>query len=215
MKTIFKVSMLLVAGILLSQFAYAELLDAITIVDEEEVPFTIGKIALEGNGCPDGSATTVLSPDGNELAIMFSDFTAETGARPYDYANCNVAIPITADQGYTIGLVGVDYRGLALIPSGGMGRLSREYFFAGEHSDRITDNIPPRNMFDEFFFEDSFITDFGTVPWTDCGESTIARSNATIMVMAPPNSPMPAMMSVFSEDWDVSILLHLEHKRCN
>lgn len=210
MKTIFKVGILFVMGLLISQFAYAEYAEPIIIADTNEAPFSLGKVTYNGNGCPAGSATAVLSPDGNELSVMFSEFTAQTGSTPYAYSNCNIAIPIDLPPGIMVGLMGIDYRGLAMIPRGGFGRLSREYFFAGDSGPKLTNDIKVYDTFYEFLYED----ELEVISWTDCGESTILRNNTTAMVMAPPNSPMPAMMSVFSEDWDISVEYHLIWEPC-
>jgi hypothetical protein len=174
-------------------------------------PFTMGEPVIEGNGCPRGSYRVLLSPDGSELTLFFSEFTAMTDeTHDYDFSNCNIAIPIDLPTGIMVGLVGVDYRGLAFIPSGGTGTLSREYFFAGTHSPPSVSSITVYDQFQEFLFED----DLPFAAWTECGDDVIVRSNATVTVTKSPTSSQNALMSVFSEYWDVSILFHLVWKYC-
>jgi hypothetical protein len=175
------------------------------------LPFTMGEPVIEGNGCPSGSYEVMLNPDGSELALFFSEFTAMTDAtHDYDFSNCNIAIPIDLPNGIMVGLVGIDYRGLAFIPSGGTGVLSREHFFAGTHSPSLVSSISVYDQFQPFLFED----EFPFVAWTKCGEDVIVRSNSTIMVTKSPTSSRDALMGVFSEYWDVSILFHLVWKYC-
>jgi hypothetical protein len=185
----------------MTQFAFAE----------STAPFIVGYPIVQGNGCPDGTYSVVLSPDGTEMSILFSAFTAETDAdHSYDFANCNIAIPIDVPTGVTVGLVGIDYRGLAYIPNGGFGTLSREYFFAGKQGSQIVSVIEEYDEFYEFYYDD----DLPFVLWSNCGDDLIARSNATIMVTRQHESRNQALMTVFSEDWDVSILFHLVWRYC-
>ncbi|MBN1984029.1 MAG: DUF4360 domain-containing protein [Chitinivibrionales bacterium] len=185
----------------ITQFAFAE----------DTAPFSIGDPTVDGNGCPDGTYSVILSPDGTELSILFSDFTAETDEdHRYDFSNCNIAVPIEVPSGITVGLLGVDYRGIAFIPSGGLGMLTREYFFAGTRGPRKTSLINTYNEFYEFYYPDELVF----AAWTECGDDIIARSNATVYVSRPFNSYDEALMSVFSEDWDVSIIFNLVWKYC-
>lgn len=183
----------------------------ILAVAEDDVPFTIGEPTVEGNGCPQGSYEVVLSPDGNELSVLFSMFTAETSeTESFNFTNCNVAVPIDVPAGITVGLLGVDYRGLAFIPTDGTGIISREYFFAGRQGPRISSSIPVYDEFYEFFYADEL-----TFPaWTDCGDPVTARSNTSMYVTKPAGSPVDAMMSLFSEDWDIYIKFNLAWDYC-
>ncbi|MBN1984030.1 MAG: DUF4360 domain-containing protein [Chitinivibrionales bacterium] len=174
-------------------------------------PFTVGEAVVTGNGCPSGSYNVILSADRSELTILYSEFTAMTDeTHSHDFSNCNIAIPIDLSSGIMVGLVGVDYRGIAFIPSGGTGTFSREHFFAGTHSPPSTSSITEHDQFQEFLFED----DFPVVAWTECGDDTIVRSNATIMVTNSPTSTNKAFMSVSSERWNISMLFHLVWKYC-
>jgi hypothetical protein len=178
---------------------------------EEISPFDLGDPVVQGNGCPEGTYDVLLSPDGTELTLLFNSFTAETDSSSiFDFANCNIAIPLNVPKGITVGLLGVDYRGIAYIPSGGTGTISREYFFAGERGVKQTDRIKVYDDFYEFLYPD----ELPVVSWTGCGDSTIARSNATIYVTKPSRSAVDSIMSLFSEDWDLSVLFHLEWKHC-
>lgn len=198
------ISMVLLAIFIIPQIGFAD-------DEEEEVPFLLGDPVAEGNGCPEGSYSVVLSPDGNELSILFSAFTAMTDEENiYDFSNCNIAIPIDVEPGISIGLAGIDYRGLSYIPTGGVGMLYREYFFAGAQGPMITSSVNVFDQYYNFFYSD----DFEFVIWTECGDDVIARSNATIFAFRPYTSDIQALMTVFSEDWDVSIKFHLTWQPC-
>lgn len=209
MQNIIKLTVLILMFVVpASAFAEEEL---IPITEEEAVPFTIGAPIAQGNGCPDGTYDVVLSPDGNELTVLFSSFTAETNeTENFNFSNCNIAVPIEVPAGITIGLFGVDYRGMAFIPTDGTGIISREYFFAGVRGPQINSAIPVYDEFYEFFYPDEV-----TIPvWTRCGDDVTARSNTTMYVSKPADSPVDAFISMFSEDWTIDILFHLTWEYC-
>jgi hypothetical protein len=171
----------------------------------EEPPFVIGEPVIVGNGCPEGSYEVVLSRDSHVLSVYFKMFSAKTDdANTYDFANCNIAIPIEVPAGITVGLAGVDYRGIAYIPSGGRGVVSREHFFAGEQSKRITSYINTYDKFHDIFYPH----EVGSVVWSKCGDDVIARSNATIFVSRPLDSEVNA------QDYGAAIQFHIQWKEC-
>jgi Domain of unknown function (DUF4360) len=47
-----------------------------------------------GNGCPDGSASVSVSPDGQELTILFDKFVAQGNVSAQARKSCNLSIPI-------------------------------------------------------------------------------------------------------------------------
>ncbi|MDY6900480.1 MAG: DUF4360 domain-containing protein, partial [Cyanobacteriota bacterium] len=47
-----------------------------------------------GNGCPDGSASVTVSPDGQELTLLFDKFIAEGNNPRESRKSCNLTIPI-------------------------------------------------------------------------------------------------------------------------
>lgn len=204
-KQIEKILGILIIMSVIPALAFADL-------SEPEVPFSLGMPEVQGSGCPDAdSVTAVLSEDGDELTIMFNQFEAATTPdQPFDFSNCNVAVPIDVPAGMMVSLLGVDYRGLAFIPEGGMGRFSREYFFGGNKSRPVYTYIEEMGTFKEFLFEDSVLAGARS----NCGDPVIARSNATLMVSRPYDSVEEAFMSMFSEDWTLNILFHLQWERC-
>ena len=201
----------------ITQFSFADDTDTDSDMgtDTDTTPpfvINIEDIIVQGNGCPEGTYSVALSPDGTELSVLYSAFTAETDATHFfDFANCNIAIPIDVPDGITINLLGIDYRGLALIPSGGTGTLSRDYFFAGTQGPHLSSSVDIYDMFYQFYYSDEIPFEI----WSECGDDVIARSNVTIFVTRPIfNSPGEAMMTLFSIDYELSVLFHLEWEHC-
>ncbi|MFM6282235.1 MAG: DUF4360 domain-containing protein, partial [Dolichospermum sp.] len=55
-----------------------------------------------GNGCPEGSASVNVSPDGQELTLLFDKFIAEGNKSQESRKSCNLSIPIQVPQGFQI-----------------------------------------------------------------------------------------------------------------
>ena len=76
-----------------------------------------------GTGCPAGTASVVLSPSEDQISILFDSFVAEAGGatrRTVDRKACDLGIPITIPQGYSVAVVQTDFRGFNLVAAGGM-----------------------------------------------------------------------------------------------
>jgi hypothetical protein len=73
--------------------------------------------ARAGNGCPEGSYSTTVSPDGNAATFLFDDLHATTGNGPGGTRiRCRVSAPVESKRGYSV--FSVDYRGFAVQDDG-------------------------------------------------------------------------------------------------
>lgn len=158
---------------------------------------------LIGTGCPDGSFLINSTPSGDEISILFQNYTAQTGSsESFDYADCNIALTLEFEEGLTIGLIGIDYRGFSRMAEGSTGTFYRQYFFAGEigNDSMVTYDSGDNGM---FFEEDDILAGV----WSPCGETdTIARANTSIWVEGSDSMLKLATMDtsteiVFFFDW--------------
>lgn len=98
--------------------------------DSESVPgLTMHQPSYSGTGCPDGSATAVLTADGRTLSVLFDSYVAEAGnhvGTTRVAKGCQVNIPFSVPAGYAVQVVKMDYRGFTSLPQG-----SRSTFGAG------------------------------------------------------------------------------------
>lgn len=91
--------------------------------------------AQVSNGCPEGSYSIVMSPDGTTLSILFDQFTVDssaiaTGATPRKV--CRISSPLTLPANYSVGVYKVDYRGFAKLTAKQGAELDIQYFL-GPH----------------------------------------------------------------------------------
>ncbi|BAT56356.1 hypothetical protein NOS3756_53610 [Nostoc sp. NIES-3756] len=126
-----------------------------------------------GNGCPDGSASVSVSPDGQELTILFDKFIAEGNKSTERRKSCNMSIPIKVPQGFQISLYDADYRGY-VAPST-TARLRAEYFFAGQRGPVFSRTFRGET---DYNVRDQLATVADV--WSRCGDSTNMRVNAAM-----------------------------------
>lgn len=126
-----------------------------------------------GSGCPERSASVSVSPDGQELTVLFDKFSALGNDPSQSRKSCNLSIPIKVPEGYQISLYDADYRGY-VAPSTS-GTLRAEYFFAGNRGPVFQRTFNGENNYN---VRDSLATVADV--WSACGDSTNMRVNASM-----------------------------------
>ena len=97
--------------------------------------FGIESIAYSGSGCPEGSATSTITPDGTTLSLGFSKFAVEAGPgidRGERARSCKLHVKLRVPKDVTYSLVSVDYRGFASLEDGVRADRASTYHFTGE-----------------------------------------------------------------------------------
>jgi Domain of unknown function (DUF4360) len=126
-----------------------------------------------GSGCPANSASVSVSPDGQELSVLFDKFTALGNDPAQSRKSCNLSIPIKVPQGFQISLYDADYRGY--VAPATSGTLRAEYFFAGNRGPVFQRTFNGENNYN---VRDSLATVADV--WSACGDSTNMRVNASM-----------------------------------
>lgn len=82
-----------------------------------------------GSGCPPGSVGSVLSPDQNEVSLLFDQFLVEAGQeKPRDSRGCRIQMELKISNGnYRLRVDDVDFRGAVIIPRGASASLSARH----------------------------------------------------------------------------------------
>ena len=180
-----------------------------------EAQIKLGQPSYGGNGCPAGSASVSITEDGKTMSVLFDQFSAEAGnttGRRIDRKSCNLRVPIKVPQGYSVALIGIDYRGFNAIPgSGAYTEFNAEYFYAGSRGPRFTRRFqgPQSN---EYLINNKLIAT--NLVWSQCGAEVIFGINAAATAMA--NTQMQqTMMIVDSADITAGLLYQFSWRRCN
>lgn len=179
-----------------------------------EAQIRLGQPSYGGNGCPAGTASVSVTDDGSTMSVLFDSFKAEAGnttGRRIDRSSCNLRVPIQVPQGYSVALIGVDYRGFNAVPgNGAYTEFNAEYFYAGARGPRFTKRfVGP--MSDSYLINNKLIAT--NMVWSPCGQEVIFSINAAATAMA--NSQMQqTMMIVDSADISAGILYQFSFRRC-
>ena len=167
-----------------------------------------------GNGCPQGTASAVLSPDKTSLSILFDRYSAEAGrsaGKSLDRKTCNIAIPVHVPNGISVSLFQIDYRGFTSVPQGGSCKLNVDYFFAGQSGPSYQKTfLGPVNT--DYTARNTLAV--GAVAWSPCGGDLNLRTSASLYVVTNQFNQQ-AMSTVDSMDTKASILYQIQWRRCN
>lgn len=172
----------------------------------------LGYPGYGGNGCPQGSASVSLSPDNQQLSILFDSYLVQTGGGgpTVDRKTCNLSIPVTVPNGYSFSIIQADYRGFNSLPRGARSQLSVEYFFAGSRGVRTMKSfMGPLN--DAYQSTDRLGAE--AVVWSACGAQTIMRVN-TSMTQFGSRWGEDALSTVDSADFSSGLVYHIQFRRC-
>jgi Domain of unknown function (DUF4360) len=155
-----------------------------------------------GNGCPSGSASVSVSPDGQELTILFDKFIALGNDPVNSRKSCNLSIPITVPQGFQVSLYDADYRGY--VAPNTSGTLRAEYFFAGSRGPVFQRTF---NGEANYSATDSLVTMANV--WSRCGDSLNMRVNASMAARGAGQATV--------DSFDLShrgLVYHIKYRAC-
>lgn len=173
----------------------------------------LGQPAYGGNGCPQGTASAVLSPDRKTLSVLFDNYQATAGrgtGRTLDRKSCNLAVPVHVPQGLSVSLFQMDYRGFNDLPRGGSSRFSVEYFFAGQRGPSTAKDFYG-SLNDEYLITNQVAAT--ALVWSPCGADTNLRINSSMQVRTN-SANEQAMATVDSADIRSGIVYHVQWRRC-
>jgi hypothetical protein len=177
-------------------------------------PIRLGIPSYNGTGCPAGSVSANVSPDNQELSILFGSFQVESGGmtgKTVDRKSCQVSIPVQVPQGFSVSMIKIDYRGYHRVPLNASGTFDVEYFFAGSNGPQYRKTFIGAS--DGNFTLNNRVTAVSTV-WSACGANVNLRTNTSIAVQTN-NLNEQSMLTLDSADISSGIVYQLQWKRCD
>lgn len=79
----------------------------------------IQSLQAVGSGCPAGSYSANISPDGQTFSLLLDNFVASsTMQNPIARYNCELKVNFYVPRGWTFAVLGADYRGFAYAENG-------------------------------------------------------------------------------------------------
>lgn len=175
-------------------------------------------LAQEANGCPDGSYSVVMSPDGTSLSILFDQFTVESGvtsasARPRKV--CRISAPLNLPENYSVGVYKVDYRGFAKLVAKQEAALDVQYFLGPNDNQRgrVFKRKVKGPHEDDFLFTETIGA--GQMKRAGCGIAAILNVGITLSLDGDLRAG-DAMSSLDTTDAAPSgaLVYHLDFRKC-
>jgi hypothetical protein len=170
--------------------------------------------AINGSGCPAGTASVSTLPDNTGFKVTYRDFLAQAGGNsgPTDFRkNCQISLEIHFPQGFTFAIAKADYRGRAHLQAGATALHRTNYYFQGssdntfaEHSFAGPLNAP---------WQSTDITAIAALIFAPCGVSRNLNVNTELRV-DDGTSKGVSSMSMRSSDGDIDTIFHVHWKRC-
>ena len=93
----------------------------------------IGTPRILGTNCSSQNSSVALSPDGNELSLIYDDYRVGTDrSQNLKSSHCTLILPLTLPAGYHLKITKADYRGFNSLPEKSSSEFLAEYRFEGE-----------------------------------------------------------------------------------
>lgn len=174
--------------------------------------------AQETNGCPKGSYSIVMSPDGTTLSILFDQFTVEnssTSVSGMQRKVCRISSPLNLPANYSIGVYKVDYRGFAKLAAKQETQLDVQYFLGpqdNEHGRVFKRKIKGPHESDYLFSEN---IGAGQMKRVGCGAAAVLNVGITLSLNGDLRAG-GAMASLDTADAGPggALVYHLDLKKC-
>lgn len=172
---------------------------------------SLGDPVYGGNGCPQGTASAVVSPDGKSLSILFDEYMVEAqGKTTVARKSCNLAIPVNIPNGFSVSIIGVDYRGYVSLPQGASARFSTEYFFAGVKGPSYARDFLG-SYDDEYTITNQLAV--SALVWSACGAQPNLRINTSMLSRTNSKKEL-ALATVDSVDVSAGLIYHFQFRKC-
>lgn len=171
---------------------------------------SLGQPSYGGSGCPAGSASASVSPDGSALSVLFDSYTVEAGGSNPRVArkSCNLSIPVKVPNGMSVSLISADYRGFTDLPAGADARLDTEYFFGGSRGPAFSHAFRGR-LSNTYTQRHGLLA--GAAVWSACGADVNLRVNSGLTVSSTGTA---ALATVDSADFSAGMVYHLQYRSC-
>ena len=175
----------------------------------------LGTPTYNGSGCALGTVSANLSPDAQELSILFSSFQAQAGGssgNTVDRKNCSISLPVLVPGGFSVSVIKTDYRGYNRLPLNASATFDLEYFFAGLSAGPSVHKSFVGAQDGNFTLSNSVIATANV--WSACGDSVNLRTNTNIAVQTNQMNEQ-SIMTIDSADISAGVVFQLQWRQCN
>ena len=173
-----------------------------------------GGPASAADGCPVGTYSTVTSPEGTTLSILFDSFMVSGGSGGDAVRSqvCDLQVPLRLPEGYSLGVYRVDYRGFAHLSGKETADLRVDYGLGPRDKGRRFQRKIKGRQDGDFIFTENIGA--GLMRRVGCGET--AMLNVSLQLTLNADNPSEAIATLDSADGAPKggIIYHLDTKKC-
>jgi hypothetical protein len=168
----------------------------------------IERLQYSGDGCPPGSVSYNLSSDGQAFTVIYSKFSAQTGAATR--RQCQLHAMVSVPSGWSYALASVDFRGFASVDNGVVASEATTYHMSGE-----TPETTATYEWKDGFDDDFDVRDLGAASppyWSRCGKGKNLMIRTEISVDTSANPSGQGTIDIDSTDGEI---YYLKWQRCS
>lgn len=182
---------------------------------------TISDVQLSGNGCNGSSASVNISPDLQDLSVLFDNYVAEIGSGTKnpnsrsDRQVCNMRMKMTIPQGWQYAFKSVDYRGFVNLPAQTVATHRLSFVTAGQPIGSLRDANHEGPKVDNYTL--SYLVKPSRYVWSPCGAQQHMihiNSDLSIQYMLHKTAHEQAQILIDSADFSARQSIGLAWRRC-
>jgi hypothetical protein len=174
------------------------------------------EITYGGTGCPQGSVSTAISPDGQAVTMTFDQYFAEVGpdTPPVVRQFCNINLPMNIPPGWQYSLVELDYRGYLYLDPNVEARQTSEYYFQGQQGPSFS-SVWYGAQDRDFDFSDIIGLETHNWAWSPCGEQRHLTVKTSMVLNNRRNRHGFGYTTTDSIDAEISQVYAVVWQRCS
>ena len=180
-------------------------------------------VGYSGTGCPQNSASIVLSPDGTQLSVGFDSYATEAypvdpsqprWAVNKDRRNCLLQVPLNIPEGYQVTVTKIDTRGYVSLPTRSSASLVHRMYFTGQSGAIFRKKFSGPTVQDYLERKQLVVTSSAPMDfWSRCDRRSAILNINTAMDVSNSSRTEAAQATVDSIDMDASETIYYITKR--
>lgn len=167
----------------------------------------IQQIQAMGNGCPAGSYSAMIAPDGQSFSLLLDQYIAEsTRQMTLDRKTCQLRVDFAVPPGWQYAIISADYRGFASVEGGALATHQALYSFDGSKPPNERPGFQDGSSYSfkiQNFngpFQDNYFVrnqiDPRIAPWSPCGAQIQSLFVSTFLTARALNWRSPASAQI-------------------
>jgi hypothetical protein len=177
---------------------------------------TVEVKAINGSGCPAGTASVDPAADDTGFEVKYDRFAARSGpgSAPTDRRrNCQLGVQVHVPQGFTFAIARADYHGYVYLGSGATALARTNYYFQGDQDNTFVDHSFAGARYGAWHA--THVTPVAELVYAPCGRDYILNVNSELRVNPGHSDPRRTnLLAMRTTDARVNTIFNFAWKRC-